>query len=142
MSIRSKNITDVADRLHQHGTQSVSADIDSTIAPFTGIIAAIFARLRVAGVTGSQVTDIQKNGVSIFSSGGLTYGATVVPTYGTLTQNPTKVVKGDQIALTTTSVHTTPGKSQVVWLVYRRARASRSNDATEFDTFGSENDAL
>lgn len=143
MSIRSKNITDVADRIHQHGTQSVTADIDSTIAPFSGIIAAIFARVRVAGTTGSQVTDIQKNGVSIFSSGGLTFASgSVVPTYGALAANPTKVIKGDQISLTTTSIHTTPAKSLVVWLVYRRARASRANDVTEFDTFGSESDAL
>lgn len=143
MSIKYKNLNEVPDRIHAHGTQSVTTDIDSTIVPFSGILSAIFARVRVAGVTGSQVTDITLNGVSIFASGGLTFASGAnSPTYGTLTSNPIKVKKGDQIALSTSSVHTTPAKSLVVWLVYRRARGSSANNVTEFDTFSSESDTL
>jgi hypothetical protein len=106
---------------------------------------AVFARVGVAGVTGTQTTDLLKNGASLVSSGTLLSFATTStsPTYSAnLSPNPTVFAKGDILQLKNTAVHTTPAVDQVVLLVLERARAGSWNDPVQFDTLGADSDAI
>jgi len=129
--------------LNVPGTQVVNDHLDVRTVPFPGVIRGILARLDVAGVTGTQITDILLNGVSIFSGATkLNFGdGSRVPTYGAYSVNPTKVVKGDTIRLNTTQVNSgTPGKSLSVDITIRRSRASQLG--TDNDSVSATSDAV
>lgn len=143
--IRVKNAGEMTLALSAGGTQAVLNGSATTIAPFNGFIQGIFARVGVAGTTGAQNTDIQKNGVTIFSSGAAAIGfATGVKTatYGALATSPVAVSKGDIITLNTTAVHTTPATGLIVLLNFRRGRAMGGSRVTETDTLSSDSDLL
>lgn len=144
--IRVKNMGELAVPLSASGTQAVLNGSAVAVAPFNGFIQAIFARLGTAGVTGSQNTDIQKNGVTIFASGAAAVqfatGVTT-PTYGALAAaNPVPVTKGDVIKLNTTSIHTTPAIGLVVMIVFRRGRSVGGNATVETDTLSVASDLI
>lgn len=144
--IRAKNQGEMVVPLAAGGTQAVLNGAGVLIAPFNGFIQAIFARLGVAGTTGSQNTDIQKNGVTVFASGaaGVQFATTSkVPTYGALAAaNPIPVSKGDIITLNTTTVHTTPAIGLVVLLTFRRGRSMGGARVTELDTISADSDVI
>lgn len=144
--IRVKNMGELALPLSASGTQSVLNGSAVGIAPFNGFIQAIFARLGTAGTTGTQNTDIQKNGVTIFASGAAAVqfatGSTT-PTYGALAAaNPVPVTKGDVIKLNTTTIHTTPAIGLVVMIVFRRGRAMGGSAVVETDTLSASSDLI
>ena len=91
--------------------------------PFACDLAAIDGKVRVAGTTGTQTTDIQKNGTSIFSGAGkldFASGATAA-TYGARTADPTAFVKGDILTFNITAIHTTPATDTAVSVTLRRS---------------------
>lgn len=142
---RIKNLGELPVALQIAGTQAVANDQAVVIAPFAGIIAALFAKLGTAGTTSTQNTDVKKNGTTIFASGAaaLQFPTTVAScTYGALAVNPTLVAKGDVIRLDTTAVNTTPGKDLTVWVVFRRTRSARGTQAMETDTLSAESDLI
>jgi hypothetical protein len=144
--LRMKNSGELLVPLTVGGAQAVANDVASVIAPFTGFIAAIYAKLSTAGITSTQNTDIKKNGTTIFASGAaaLQFPTTVANcTYGALAAaNPVPVTKGDVIRLDTTAINTTPGRGLTVILVFRRGRSAGGARVTETDTIGSESDTI
>ena len=119
--IRLKNTKDFVIQMSVPGTQAVGNDLEVNLVPFAGQIKAIYAKLGTAGTTSTQVTDIKKNGVSIFSSGGLSFATgSQACTYGALTQNPTQVAQGDILRIDTTAINTTPGKDLAIFIVVEK----------------------
>lgn len=137
-------------QLSINGNQSASAGnastTESAIVPFPGRLKAIFARVAVAGTTGTQTTDLLKNGATLLSSGTLLSYASgaQVPTYNTanLLVNPPLFNKGDILQLKNTAVNTTPAVDQVVYLVIEKQRAGSWNDPVQTDTLGADFDAI
>jgi len=144
--IRLHNLGEVEELLSVGGAQAVANDVAVAIAPFAGIISAIFARLSTAGVTGSQNTDIKLNGATIFanSAAAIQFATgSKAPTYGALAAaNPPVVAKGDQIRLDTTAIHTTPARGLAVYIVFRRTRSAYGLQQVETDTVSSQSDTL
>lgn len=146
--LRTRNMGTIETFLRAIGAQAVTSpnSADAVTAPFNGVISAIFAKLGTAGVTGTQNTDVQKNGVTVFASGAaaLQFATTSQAcTYGAFAaQNPPQVNKGDVISLVTTVVHTTPGRDLMVWVVFERKRLGKSQGGTETDTLGGDSDVL
>lgn len=131
------------------GVQAASATAAavSEPLPFDGFIKAIFAKLDVAGVTSSQLTDLFKNAASVMASSVLFTFATGVLTctYGdaTLSANPTAVSKGDILSLVTSQVHTTPAKGLAIGVVIQRTRATGGPPAKmQTDTYGVDSDTV
>lgn len=149
--IKLKNQGEVLLELATTGTQSTAsgnaAKTSSVIVPFAGRLKAVFARLGVAGVTGTQTTDILLNGASLVSTGTLlSYASTsVVPTYATanLNNNPPIFAKGDVLQMTTTAVASgTTAIDQCIYLVIERQRSGSWNDAVQTDTIGVDSDQI
>jgi len=143
MAIVVKDWNEYVMELSVPGTQTVANDLEVMVVPFPGVIRGILARLDTAGVTGTQITDIKKNGTSIFSgSGKLNFGDGLrVPTYGVYTANPTVVAKGDTLSIHTTQVNSgTPGKSLAIQINIRRSRASQLG--TDNDSISATSDAV
>jgi hypothetical protein len=89
------------------GTQTAATNKVCWVAPFAGRIKALYAKLGTAGVTGSQVNDISKNGTTIFGTPGIDFATTAVdPTYNALAADPHEFVKGDVFTLDVDSIHT------------------------------------
>lgn len=125
------------------GVQTVANDLAVVTMPWPGVIRGILARLDTAGtVSGTQITDIKKNGTSIFSGATkLNFAAaSKSPTYGAFTTNPTVVAAGDTLTLHTTAVNGTPGKNLSVLITVRRARAS--SQGTDTDSVSATSDAV
>lgn len=114
------------------GTQTVADNLQANIAPFDGTIRGILARLGTAGtVSGTQITDIKKNGTTIFgASPKITFAATskspAVDTtgYSNTTAQPSTFSKGDVFTIQNTAVHGTPGANLVIHVTLRRNHAS------------------
>lgn len=143
--IRVRNVADFVDKITVAGTQSAADNLGLSMAPFNGVIDAIYAKLGTAGVTGTQITDLKKNGTSIFSgSTKLNFGdGTTACTYGALSTNPTPVAKGDIIRVQTTQVNSgTPAKDLIIYIVYTRQRTDYSQGSMETDTLSSQSDTL
>ena len=83
------------------------ANTASFIVPFDGFIENIHAEVRVAGITGAMIADLNKNGTTIFAaSEKITFGAAVAPSdYSLLTAGAEQVAKGDMISLDIDSIH-------------------------------------
>lgn len=120
------------------------------IVPFNGRLSAIIGRLAAAAGTGTHITDVRKNGVSLTGGSGLiTYASggsgNTAPTYGTanLTSNPVLVSKGDQISIYNTQLLTTTSAvDQTVYITVERQRSGSFNDKMQTDTLGSDSDAI
>ncbi len=83
----------------------------------------IYALLGTAGITGSEIADVHKNGVTIFAAAPkLTFPTTVADaTYSLLTAAARKVLKGDRLTLDIDSVHSgTAAIDLWVYIVIRR----------------------
>lgn len=140
--IKNRNLGDYVMEFVISGAQTAStitsAGRTSAIVPFDSRLSAIIARLATAGVTGSQTTDVQVNGVSINSSGTLLSFATTskIPTYATTTllTNPTKVNKGDVITLQNTAVHTTAANDLTAYITLERQRSGSFADTMATET--------
>jgi len=144
--IRVKNLGEKVVDLFVGGAQAVANDVAGVIAPFNGFIQAIYAKVSTAGTTGTQNTDIKKNGTTIFSSGAAALqfaSAATAATYGALAaSNPVPVSKGDIIRLDTTAVHTTPARGLMVSIVFRRTRSMGGARTTETDTLSADSDLI
>lgn len=148
--IKTRNQGEFVIEVTINGSQSASAGnagtTESQIVPFAARLKAVFARLGVAGVTGTQTTDLLKNGTTMVSSGTLLSYASgaVIPTYSAnLSPNPPTFNKGDVVQLKNTAVHSgTPAVDQVVILVFERQRSMSWADAVQFDTVGADSDAI
>lgn len=140
MSIKLRNIGEFVVQLNVPGTQATSANVVATaIVPFNGIIKAVWAVLGTAGVTGTQTTDVKKNGTTIVASGTLLSFTTAVTaaTYGTLTTNPTLVSAGDILSVVTSGVHSgTAAKDLNLMIVIERLRGSGAPGAMITDGIG------
>ena len=138
--IKVRNNGEVLVQLRKAGTQSAANDVDAFVVPFASRISAIYGKLGTAGVTSSQINDINLNGTTIFSaSAKQTFATTdVVPSYSALTTDPTVLAKGDIISLDIDSVHSTPGVNLSIWVVLQRLKAS--GKAMVSDGIGPENE--
>lgn len=139
MSIKLKNTGEFLVALSAPGAASVGAKF-SFLVPFACQLKAVFGKVRTAGVTGTQNSDIQKNGVSIFSGAGkvdFASGATAAA-YGPLSANPTQFVKGDIITLNITAINTTPAVDTSILLVLQRLRGTGPVGAMVTDSVGAE----
>jgi len=121
------------------GALAVDNALNAFKVPFPARLKAINAKLVTAGVTGSMIVDINKNGTTIFSGAlKLTFATTAVdPTYDTFATDPTTFDLADMLSLDVDSVHTIPAEGLVVELVLERQRISGSS-ATETGTIGSD----
>lgn len=141
MTIKFKNLAEMAFELKIPGTQAATGSNSKSpvvIVPFDGILKAVNAQLGTAGVTGTQTTDLTKNGTTLVSSGTLLTFATAVttPTYGTLVTNPTPVSLGDVLRLNTTGVHSgTAAQDITVVVVIERTRGSGVNAAMSTQSY-------
>lgn len=144
--IRIKNLQEVEEAVFVGGAQAVANDVASIIAPFNGIIAALFFRVSTAGTTATQNTDIKINGVTIFASSNTAIqfaSGSTSPTYGALAAtNPPKVNKGDIVRLDTTAVNTTPARGLTGYIVFRRQRGAYGAAVMETDTVSSASDTI
>lgn len=143
MSIKIRNIGEFMVQLNVPGTQAASASavVATAIVPVNGIIKAVWGVLGTAGVTGTQTTDVKKNGTTLVASGTLLSFATGVTaaTYGTLSTNPTTVAAGDIISVLTTAVHSgTAAKDLNLLLVIERLRGSGAPGAMITDGIGND----
>lgn len=124
--IRLKNQGELFETLSAPGTQTVSANsIQTLICPYTNaFVSAVIARLRVAGTTSTQTTELRKNGTAIGGGGVPTFSfasGQTVPTYNVGTTAVT-ATKGDTFALVTTAVNTTPGVDLTVVVTFSKQR--------------------
>jgi hypothetical protein len=112
--------------------------------PFAGYIKAVWAYENTAGTTGTESVDLTKNGSSLVSAGTLFSFATTAKsaTYGTLTANPTTVAKGDILALSVTTVHTTTAGTDLVCAVVIARQRGVAPAALQTGTYGSDSDAI
>src|SRR5208282_741906 len=143
--IKLKNQGDFVAEISVSGQQSTTAGSpqcqSSCISPFAGRISAIFARLRTAGTTSTQLTDMYINGTSITASTtifGFASGA-VIPVYATANitstiGNPPKVHKGDVLSVVNTATNTTAGHDLSVYITLERQRIGTFDDAIQTDT--------
>lgn len=112
--------------------------------PFAGFIKAVWAYENTAGTTGTESVDLTKNGSTLVSAGTLFSFATTskTATYGTPTTNPPTVAKGDILAISVTTVHTsTAGTDLGVYCVISRQRGV-APPALQTGTFGADSDAI
>lgn len=112
--------------------------------PFAGYIKAVWAYENTAGTTGTESVDLTKNGSSLVSSGTLFTFATTskIAGYGTPTTNPPTVAKGDILALSVTTVHTsTAGTDLVAAIVIGRQRGV-APAGIQTGTYGADSDAI
>lgn len=131
MSIKLRNTGEVIITLTIPGTQTASGVGSKSAAipaPFSGQIKSVWAVLGNAGITGSQTTDLTKNGSSLVASGTLLAFATTVatPTYpGTLSANPPQIAQFDLLRLSNTAVHSgTAGLDLTVIVVIQKLRGT------------------
>ena len=121
------------------GNQATGAKY-TFVVPFPCQLKAVHAAVRTAGTTGTDSTDIQKNGTSIFSGGtrvDIATGVTTI-TYGALSANPTTFAKGDIVTINVISVHTTPAVDKAITLVFQRLRGTGPVGAMLTGTIGPE----
>lgn len=120
------------------------------IVPFNGRLSAIFGRMAAAAGTGTHITDVRVNGVSLTGGAGLiTYASggsgNTAPTYntGNLTSNPVLVNKGDQVSIYNTQLLTTTSAvDQTVYINVERQRVGTFDDQIQTDTLGSDSDYI
>jgi hypothetical protein len=151
--IKMKNCGDFVAEISVSGQQSTTAGSpqcqSSCIVPFNGRVSAIFARLRTAGTTSTQTTDLYKNGASVTGGNSIMSFATttVIPIYTTASitstiGNPIKVSKGDVLSVVNTATNTTAGHDLSVYLTIERQRVGTFNDPIVTDTIGADSDII
>lgn len=144
--IRARNLGEIVVDLSVPGTQAVNANAKTFLVPFACQLKAIYAKLGTAGTTGSQTTDLLKNGTSFVSSGHLLSFASTsqAATYGNanLTADPLQFAKGDIIEVDTSAVHTTPAKDLAILLVLERTRGGGKSAKCQTDTIGADSDEI
>lgn len=144
--IRIRGVAEILVDLSVAGAQAVNANARTFIVPFPARLKAIYAKLGTAGVTGTQTTDLLKNGATLVSSGTLLSFATGVQaaTYNVanLTANPPLFNKGDIIEVSTTAIQTTPAKDLALLIVLEKQRSASFNDTVQTDTIGVEVDTV
>lgn len=144
--IRARNLGELIIDLSVPGAQAVNANAKTFVVPFACQLKAVYAKLGTAGTTGTQTTDLMKNGTSFVSAGHLLSFATGVQacTYGNgnLTADPLTFAKGDIIEVNTSAIHTTPAKDLAILIVLERARAAGKSAKCQVDTIGSDSDEI
>ena len=119
--------SDLLVELNVAGTQTAATDKACKVIPFACELIGFLAALGTAGVTGSQVVDIHKNGTTIFSkSAKITFATTVATMTAfasdeTAVTSPVQFAEGDVVTLDVDSVHS--GSAAVnlcVTLLFRR----------------------
>jgi len=100
------------------GTTNIWGDFEC---PFTGTILSVFANVDTAGITGTSVVDILKNGTTIMSTTKLQWDSsekstrTFSGTAATITTS--SVTEGDIITISIITNHTTKSKGLCVTLI-------------------------
>jgi len=148
--IKTRNQGEILAEMGINGSQSATPGSagysDTFVVPFNCRLKAVFARLGVAGVTGTQTTDLLLNGVTQVSSGTLLSFATTAtsPTYSAnLSPNPPVYTKGQILRLVNTGIHSgTAAIDLSVILVLERSRSQSWDDPVQFDTLGADSDAI
>ena len=106
MGVELDNLDEQVLQMGVPGTQTATTDKEFVTCPMDGFIKAIIAKLGTAGITGTQVVDIHKNGVTVFGSlAKIVFATTNVapnahPAYGDIS-----VLKGDQLSLDVDTIH-------------------------------------
>jgi hypothetical protein len=122
--IQARNIGQRWVQLAVGGLQAAGNDLQVWIAEYDGFIENIFGRLLVAGTTGSQAVDLNKNLVTLLGATKIAFASTVVTaTYPAATDVVRSFSKGDRISLDNDTVHTTPGRGLIVTLLVSRKDA-------------------
>ena len=98
--------------------------------PLTGFIKAIYARLGTADGTSFQA-DIQKEGVSLASSGNLLiFGTTRDGVVTNLSASPTTVNKGDMLTVTTPTNTGGTAANLSIWIVFSKRPVAATESGT------------
>lgn len=136
--IKVRNQSEFIVRFRVAGAVAADAAVDAFLVPFACRIKAMYAKLVTAGVTGSMIVDLNKNGTTIFANAPkLTWAtAAVDPSYDTLAADPTELVKGDMLSMDVDSIHTTPAEGLVVELVLERAKQGPTSTVAQTGGFG------
>lgn len=122
MGIQQRNRDEQIIAFRIPGNQAAGTYKNWDFAEFDGVIANIYAEVRTAGVTGSMVVDVNKNGTTVFSDGTkITFtSAASVNAYSAVADATRQVAKGDKISVDVDSVHTTPAVDLTVYVVLTR----------------------
>jgi len=129
-------------RLDNPKAQAADLNVAQFLVPFACRLKAVFAKLRVAGVTGTGTYDVNKNGTTVYSGSKIDFATTAVdPTaYNAFTTDPTTFVKGDVISVDVDAVHSgTAAEGFMLLLVLQRGKASQPA-STEGGGIGPENE--
>lgn len=126
MGIKVKNQSEFVANASVPGAAAADLNIYQYLVPFPLRLKAIYAKARVAGVTGTGTYDINKNGTTIFASAKLDFATTSQnPTYGALATDPLDFVKGDLISVDCDAVHSgTPLDGLALTFVFQRVKNS------------------
>lgn len=109
--IHTKNTADLIMYLDAPGTQTAAINKSFRTLPFPCELIGIVTRLGTAGVTGTQVNDIKKNGTTIFSKAAKITFATAVLTPTAFASDetaitaPVQFAEGDNVSLDVASIH-------------------------------------
>lgn len=123
MGIKKRNLDEQHIVLQGQGAAAADNHLMAAYAEFDYYIKNVYAEVAVAGVTGSMIADVNKNGTTIFSaSAKITFtSATSVNTYSALTSGMEKGNKGDKFSLDIDSIHSgTPAEHLTVHIVLTR----------------------
>jgi hypothetical protein len=106
MGIKSKNMDEQDFVLIVPGAVAADANLDQNFAKFSGYIHNGYGEMLGAGVTGSTIADVNKNGTTIFSAAPkITFtAAAAASSYSALSSEA--VTKGDKFSLDVDSIHT------------------------------------
>lgn len=120
--IRTRNRDEFLVDLSVPGTQSAATHKRCFVVPFACTLKGLYSKLGTAGTTSTQITDVNKNGTTIFASATKISNASgsVDPTYGTFTGDPTTFAKGDVITVDVDQINTTPGVNLCILLHLQR----------------------
>lgn len=121
--IRTHNVDEYLDRVSQVASMAVATAFDSFVVPFTGYLAAIRAKVSVAGTQGTggatlPTVNIKKNGSNMFGNATpLTFAsAATEATYDPELSGLVAVAKGDVLEFDTTVLFNGTSPTQPVGL--------------------------
>lgn len=132
VGIKKRNLDEQHLVLRVAGPASADANLDFGFAEFDYHVKNVYSEVVAAGVTGSTVADVHKNGTTIFSAGGkITYTTGTTPdSYSALTAGMETGNKGDKFSLDVDTAHTTPAEGLLVHIVLTRKEPRGGNTPT------------
>ena len=139
--IKLRNQSEEIAYLNNPKAQAADLNVAGYLVPWSCRIKSIFAKLIVAGITGAQTVDINKNGTTIFANAAKLAFATTsqAPTYDVFAANPTTFVKGDVISVDIDAVHSgTPAEGLMIELTLERTKTGPASTVAQTGGLGAD----